>query len=359
MKKIHVLVWSAVLALCSALSCDNYERTQVVPTITVDHAELTLFEGQTKQLTASPTKFKFTWRSEDESIATVDATGLVTAVARGATSIVCSGGELSFKTEVVVMKRIPMSDFVFECDDLIELAVGNKFSIRVTTFPAEANDIDLTAGRWWSDDESVARVNSGGLVKAVGIGTTTIHYSLGGIEKTTDFTIDTSFPLHKGKPFEITHAGPNELWYRDFDRGGENVAFYDTGGGGGNTYRAQNGDPTSKKVTIEGGGNIGYLADGEWYVYSILVKEAGTYTLISRAGSGSNSWGESTIGRYHYLIDEVDVTGGRPWIGSGGWGNFKDSDAVDITLTAGAHKLKFYAEKGMHNPITMRFVYKP
>ena len=47
-----------------------------------------------------------------------------------------------------------------------------------------------------------------------------------------------------------------------------------TGGGGGNTYRAQHGDPTSSMVTIEDGGNIGYLASGEWYIYSISVNDA-------------------------------------------------------------------------------------
>jgi hypothetical protein len=78
--------------------------------------------------------------------------------------------------------------------------------------------------------------------------------------------VQVTFPFVKGHPFVLAKDSTTVIWFRDFDRGGMNVAFYDTGGGGGNTYRAAHGDPTSSMVTIEGGGNIGYLASGEWYI---------------------------------------------------------------------------------------------
>ena len=90
-----------------------------------------------------------------------------------------------------------------------------------------------------------------GVIKGIGIGETTIHYRRGDIFKEITVVVDTSFPLIKGQPFVVKADGPSELWFRDFDRGGKNIAFYDTGGGSGNTYRADMGDFTSSMVTMK------------------------------------------------------------------------------------------------------------
>ncbi|MCI5720354.1 MAG: carbohydrate-binding protein, partial [Bacteroidales bacterium] len=167
------------------------------------------------------------------------------------------------------------------------------------------------------------------------------------------FDVQVTFPFVKGHPFAISKDEPAVIWFRDFDRGGMNVAFYDTGGGGGNTYRAQHGDPTSSMVTIEGGGNIGYLASGEWYIYSISVKDAGTYKITINASSGSGG----SQGKYHFEIDGVKATETMPIQGSGNWGQFIDDDSFQINLPAGDHKLKFFADNGSHNPKHMTLAY--
>ena len=167
------------------------------------------------------------------------------------------------------------------------------------------------------------------------------------------FDVQVTFPFVKGHPFVISKDEPAVIWFRDFDRGGMNVAFYDTGGGGGNTYRAKHGDPTSSMVTIEGDGNIGYLASGEWYIYSISVKDAGTYKITINAASGSGG----SQGMYHFEIDGVKATETMPIQGSGNWGQFINDDSFQITLPAGDHKLKFFADTGSHNPKHMTFTY--
>ena len=242
------------LPLFVATSCDNFERTEVEYTITVNHNSVTLFEGETKQLSASPSDGgAYAWKSLDETIATVDGSGLVTAVGHGVTSVICSRDDMSFEVEIIVNEKVELEDVKLRCDAILELAVDATQTIAVEVFPAEANDVPLDDFDWWSDDEAVARVSDAGVIKGIGIGETTIHYRRGDIFKEITVVVDTSFPLIKGQPFVVKADGPSELWFRDFDRGGKNIAFYDTGGGSGNTYRADMGDFTSSMVTMKRG----------------------------------------------------------------------------------------------------------
>jgi len=352
MRKLFINVSLAFLAVLF-VSCDDFERAKVYPTITVDHSSVTLFEGDVVQLTASPSNLSFSWKSNDETIATVDGNGLVTAIRQGSTSIECESGDMTFETEIYVTKKVALTDIVMKSDSLVELAIGATVTIPVDMIPSEANDVPATDFDWWSDDESVARVNSSGTVKGVGTGTTKIHYRKGSFTKYIIFEVQVTFPFVKGHPFILAKDSTTVIWFRDFDRGGMNVAFYDTGGGSGNTYRAQHGDPTSSMVTIEGGGNIGYLASSEWYIYSVSVKDAGTYKITINAASGSSG----PQGNYHFEVDGVKATETKPIQGSGGWGSFINDDSFQITLPAGDHKLKFFADTGSHNPKHMTFTY--
>ncbi len=352
MKKI-ILNISLVSLLALSASCDNFQRTDVYPTITVDHSSVTLFEGDEIQLTASPSSLTFKWSTSDESIASVDNSGLIKAIKQGSASIFCESGDMSFETEVYVSKKVALTDVAMKCDSLIELAIGATVTIPVYMVPSDANDVPATDFGWWSDDENIARVSQSGVVKGIGTGTTKIHYRKGSFAKFVTFDVQVTFPFVKGHPFVISKDEPAVIWFRDFDRGGMNVAFYDTGGGGGNTYRAQHGDPTSSMVTIEGDGNIGYLASGEWYIYSISVKDAGTYKITINAASGSGG----SQGMYHFEIDGVKATETMPIQGSGNWGQFINDDSFQITLPAGDHKLKFFADTGSHNPKHMTFTY--
>ena len=337
------------LPLFVATSCDNFERTEVEYTITVNHNSVTLFEGETKQLSASPSDGgAYAWKSLDETIATVDGSGLVTAVGHGVTSVICSRDDMSFEVEIIVNEKVELEDVKLRCDAILELAVVATQTVAVEVFPAEANDVPLDDFDWWSDDEAVARVSDAGVIKGIGIGETTIHYRRGDIFKEITVVVDTSFPLIKGQPFVVKADGPSELWFRDFDRGGKNIAFYDTGGGSGNTYRADMGDFTSSMVTIEGGGNLGYLDNGEWYIYTIDVEQAGTYEVTVNLGGGSGD------GWYHFEVDGVRACDNFMVPNTGGWGNFADYK-VTIELPEGSHKLKFYADAAQHNPRHMTF----
>ncbi len=88
MKKIVSLVLAMVLAL-SLTACGK-------TTLTLDKSEYTFTAaGETVQLAVDTKADSIGWTSSDEAVATVDANGVITAVAPGTATITATAGELT------------------------------------------------------------------------------------------------------------------------------------------------------------------------------------------------------------------------------------------------------------------------
>ena len=185
--------------------------TVVVPApgITVpDQLELVMNGENTAQLGAEATPEDATdvtlmYTSSDETVATVDETGLVTAVANGEADITItltqtfpvatgetaspeSAGEpieMTATTHVTVTTAVESISF-----DKTEgvLTVGNTHQIKATVNPENASDQMLT---WTSSDESVATVDGSGNVAAKAAGSATITASVGDVSETYSLTV--------------------------------------------------------------------------------------------------------------------------------------------------------------------------
>lgn len=185
--------------------------TVVVPAtgITVpDKLELVMNGENTAQLGAEATPEDATdvtlmYTSSDETVATVDETGLVTAVANGEADITItltqtfpvatgetaspeSAGEpieMTATTHVTVTTAVESISF-----DKTEgvLTVGNTHQIKATVNPENASDQMLT---WTSSDESVATVDGSGNVAAKAAGSATITASVGDVSETYSLTV--------------------------------------------------------------------------------------------------------------------------------------------------------------------------
>ena len=89
MKKILSLALMAALCISLLTACGS-------KTLELNEFELNFAAaGETAQLSASKVKGELTFTSSDESVATVDANGVVTAVAPGKAVITAKAGELS------------------------------------------------------------------------------------------------------------------------------------------------------------------------------------------------------------------------------------------------------------------------
>ena len=147
--------------------------------ITLDKTEGELEEGQTLQLTATITPEEATikecnWSSSDETIATVNANGLVTAKKAGTATITVTtkdGSELSKKCEITVTPaKIAVTGITL---DKISTQVqeGKLVQLVATVTPDNATVKDC---EWTSSDETIASVDENGLVTAKQAGKVTI-----------------------------------------------------------------------------------------------------------------------------------------------------------------------------------------
>ena len=110
------------------------------------------------------------YRSLDESIATVDETGFVTPVSVGETTIVISSsdGVVSVELPVTVVQHIAMESMELGKD--IVVAVGKTHSLTPVLTPADTTERPVYA----SSDETVAKINSLGVIEGVAPGTAVI-----------------------------------------------------------------------------------------------------------------------------------------------------------------------------------------
>ena len=109
MKKLSAILFAALLVVGLG-SCER-ECSDVQPqptSLTLAPTEVTLKVGATQQLTATvePTDqtYTVTFTSDNEQVATVNAKGLVTAVAEGTANITAKVGDLTAKSVVTVSK---------------------------------------------------------------------------------------------------------------------------------------------------------------------------------------------------------------------------------------------------------------
>ena len=145
-------------------------------------SDIPLKAGETVQLTAKPDSGAvlgdITWSSNNPSVATVK-NGMVTAVSAGDARITAtSEGE----TQTCMIQVLSPITYLQLKPDWVEMKVGQSMQIN-----AEA-DADLSAIRWFSDDEKVVTVTNG-RVTAVGPGKTTVQAQCDGVMASCEITV--------------------------------------------------------------------------------------------------------------------------------------------------------------------------
>ena len=149
-------------------------KVVVMPTeVTLDRTEATMIKGETLQLAATllPADADDTlvWTSTDETVATVDTQGNVTALKTGATTVTVTDIKGHTATcEVTVTNPVAAVTL-----DRTEVAMikGETLKLTARVTPADADD---TAVAWTTSDEAVATVDEDGNLTAVATGTATV-----------------------------------------------------------------------------------------------------------------------------------------------------------------------------------------
>lgn len=159
---------------------DNTSQQNVinVERISLNKDNLTLEEGSKEQLKATITPSdatyrNVTWTSSNDSVASVDNSGNVTAKSIGTAVITATtkDGKSADCTVTVKKKEIAIEFIYLDCGSL---SIQKGKSVRITAIIGPDNTTYSKTVKWSSSNEGVATVDSDGNVKAIAAGKTTI-----------------------------------------------------------------------------------------------------------------------------------------------------------------------------------------
>ncbi|PKV02771.1 Ig-like domain-containing protein [Bifidobacterium pseudolongum] len=154
-----------------------------VETVSIAGGDVELKEGASKQLvaTVSPsnaTNRSVSWKSSNTSVATVDASGKVTAVAAGSATVTATAGGKSASVKVTVASDYVAVSSVSVSPSRLDLQRGGSGQLSATVAPSDASD---RAVSWRSSNPAVASVDANGRVTALKAGVASVTATAGGV----------------------------------------------------------------------------------------------------------------------------------------------------------------------------------
>src|SRR5207253_2525816 len=158
------------------------------------------------------------------------------------------------------------------------------------------------------------------------------------LSATTPGTGGTVPTPYTGTPIAV----PGSFEAENFDLGGEGVAYHDnTPGNQGGAYRLT--EDVDIVSPYAGGYVVNNFDTGEWLEYTINVTSSGTYRMEALV---SSQYSNST---FHMEVDGTDKTGLITAPNTGSWATFQWVGKGGISLTAGQHVLRMYADMQYFN----------
>ncbi|MPM07590.1 hypothetical protein SDC9_53896 [bioreactor metagenome] len=180
--------------------CDVEVKTSVISVtgVSLDRTALSLGVGQTSNLVATVTPSNaddkhVTWQSSNNSIAEVDITGQVSAIAQGIARIsvtTVDGGFTAYCDVEVKTPVVPVTGVSLD-KTALSLTVGETSQLIATVTPSNASGKHVT---WESSNASVAEVDITGQVSAVSPGSARITVTTvdGGLTAYCEVSVRTS-----------------------------------------------------------------------------------------------------------------------------------------------------------------------
>ncbi|MBU2871593.1 Ig-like domain-containing protein, partial [Colwellia sp. E2M01] len=243
-----------------------------------------------------------TWASSDEAIATVDQSGVVSAISIGDVTITATAvdGGVEGSTMVSVV-AIPVESVELASTAVVVLP-GTYQAVAQFT-PSTASDLSKT---WSSDDTSIATVNDNGLITGVSVGSATITVT------TTDGGFESDIVVNV---LDATSVSDDALIIEAED-------FTATGG--------------SFAGFVKSDSTIGDNQTGDWAEFQVNFTEAGVYRFTLSAGSPHASEVGVKVSIDGVVVTTADITS------TGSFDTMAETIVTDNLLvsTSGTHTIR-------------------
>ena len=153
-------------------------------------------------------------------------------------------------------------------------------------------------------------------------------------------------PTVTTSPYGPGNVIPGRVQVENYDRGGQNVAYFDTTlANEGGAYRPSE-SVDIEYTTSEASHTIGWVRAGEYMIYTAQIAQTGQYTAMFRAANPDAATKSIEVYQDNVLV-------GTAQIGStGGFGTYK-TFSVPLSLSAGTHQVKLVFK---HDRVNLNYV---
>ena len=177
---------SVITAKCGALTAECIIKVVETPatSLAIDKTSVKMHVAESVQLTAiilpeNATNKNVVWDSFNESVATVNDSGLVMAEKEGSAIIRAKCGSLTALCQINVIDT--ESESISLDVSQVSLKITEKIQLTATVLPENTTDKSVV---WSTSDSSIANVDKTGLVTALSIGSAAITATCGDVSAT-------------------------------------------------------------------------------------------------------------------------------------------------------------------------------
>jgi len=172
---------------------------KTLKTISASPSTASIAVGATQQLTAMATYSDgstgnvgttATWTSANTAVATINSSGLATAVAAGSSAITATLSGVSGTATLTVATVAPVlkSIAVTPASTSITMGTTQQFTATGTYTNGSTGDVSPSA-TWSIANQAVATVNTAGLASGIAVGSSTISATLGGVSGSAPLSV--------------------------------------------------------------------------------------------------------------------------------------------------------------------------
>lgn len=155
---------SAMMEKGESITLPVVYGTDDAPAVTPETAATGESAETDEKVAKAAEKLTIEWTSSDESVATVDATGMVVAVSAGEADITASVTDSEMSAVCRVTVKVAAKDITVPDNLDVKLNDGNETTVEATVSPADATDVKVS---YASTDEAVATVDKDGRVQVL------------------------------------------------------------------------------------------------------------------------------------------------------------------------------------------------